>query len=793
MKKGGRFSSIKTKIMLSTLIPVITCFALVIAVTFLSMNTFSKDNAEARFLHTSQRYSQTFEKKLGNALNYLSVLSTFVENQTLSGDMKRETLQKTVFNIVENYDLVDGSSVYFEPDMFDGKDDFYKGSDLGSTNTGRISWYFYKLDGEFVYLREAMEDDIEFELPHYTMAKEANRPIITDPETYEVEGVNLYMFTLTYPVHNDKGEFIGAVTVDVFLDDLCEQLDSETIYDTGYIEIYNERNVIIYCPVYEYIGRTQSELGRDYILPNIGTNASFTNTVSMLNGKESLTVINPIYIPQLDTTFYISVSAPYDEIYAEGRTITMRLLLFCIVVVTLIGVLVYLLVTRLSDPIKDITEKIDKISNGEYSTRIEGKYDGEFAVVKESVNRMAESIELAVHELSAAKEAAEEGDRSKSEFLSRMSHEMRTPMNAIIGMTDVAKGASDPAQIQDCLTKISDASSHLLGVINDILDMSKMEAGKFELNLADFNFEQMMNGVMGVTKYEMNKKKHSLSVSIDPAFPNTLIGDEKRLAQAISSLLSNAAKYTPDNGSIECNATVISVEGDIYTMQVEVIDNGIGMSQHQLEKLFNPFEQADGGNTRKYGGIGLGLVISKRIIEMMGGSIWVVSELGKGSKFSFTFKARKREEVDLPVFMAVKEQEAAPAEKAPMCYAGKTALLADDIEINRDIIMAMLEESGMAFECAENGKEAVEIFSADPDKFDIIFMDMQMPEMDGLEATMAIRMLDVPEAVTIPIIALTANVFREDVIKCLDSGMNNHIGKPINIDDLYEKIDMYLK
>jgi CheY-like chemotaxis protein len=291
----------------------------------------------------------------------------------------------------------------------------------------------------------------------------------------------------------------------------------------------------------------------------------------------------------------------------------------------------------------------------------------------------------------------------------------------------------------------------------------------------------------------MNEKKHTLSVSVDPAIPKTLVGDEKRLIQVISSLLSNSAKYTSEKGLIECNANVISDEDGIYTIQVEVADNGIGMSETSLEKLFNPFEQADGGNTRKYGGIGLGLVISKRIIEMMGGKIWVDSELGKGSKFTFTFKSKKREEINLPAFLEEEKDAEAQAEKAQIFYNNKTALIADDIEINRDIIMAMLEETGMAFVCAENGKEAVEIFSSDPDKFDIIFMDMQMPEMDGLEATMAIRMLDIPEAVTIPIIALTANVFREDIIKCLDAGMNNHIGKPINIDDLFEKMSMYLK
>ena len=770
--------------MLSTLIPVIASFILIFVVIFSTMDAFSKETAEYKFLQTSQKYVFYFEDRLTSALNYLSILSTLIEKQVFTDGMDRETLKNTVLNIVEDYDLIDGSSIYFEADMFDGKDAQYKGTGLGSAKSGKISWYFYRVDDEIMFLPYALEDDIEFELPHYTMAKEANMPIFTDPETYEIEGVNIHMFTLTYPINNKAGEFIGAVTVDIFLDNLFEQLRNEQIYESGYIGVYNDRGIIIYNPIYEYIGLTREEAGLFRDLAEFQENYGFFNSESLLTEQEALIVINPAYIPQLNSTFYISVTAPLDEIYAEGRNTTIRLLSFCIVVVFLIALLVYFLVRRASKPIKEITDNIDKIANGEYSTRIEGDYDGEFVVVKDSVNKMADNIETAVNDLNAALIAAEQSNMAKSEFLSRMSHEMRTPMNAIIGMSDIARGTEDPAQRLKCLDKIGDASNHLLNVINDILDMSMIEAGKFELNLADFNFERMIDGVLLTTKYCMNNKGHELSVSIDSEIPGTLVGDEKRLAQVITSLLSNAAKFTPEGGEIKCNAKVLSEDEGLYTLQVEIIDNGIGISEDQLLNLFSPFEQADGGNTRKYGGTGLGLILSKRIIEMMGGNIWVISELGNGSKFTFSFKAKKREELEKP-----KETD---SDRPPDFLKNKKALIADDIEINRDIIIAMLEGAGMTFECAENGKEAVEIFKANPGSFDVIFMDMQMPEMDGLEATQTIRMLDVPEAITIPIIALTANVYRDDVIKCLDAGMNNHIGKPVMIDDLFEKLSMYL-
>ena len=785
--------SLKTKIMLSILIPVIVSFTLIIIVTFASMNTFSKETAESRFLQTSQKYANNFETKLNDALNYLAILSTVIEKQVAIGDMDRETLRSTVFSIVNEYGLIDGSSVYFEANKFDGKDAEFKGTGLGSTTSGKISWYFYRDNGKIMYLPQAMEDDIEFQLPHYTMAKEANAPIFTDPVTYEVEGVKIHMFTLTYPIKNAGGEFIGAVTVDVFLDDMFAELQNEKIYETGYIGIYNDRDVIIYSPIYDYIGKVRSDVGLENALPASGGESGFDNLVSKINGKEALVVTSKAEIPQLDSIFYIGVSAPLEEIYSEGRDATMRLLLICITIVAAIALLVYVFVGRIYKPIKDITVNINSIASGEYDTRIEGKYDGEFGIVKDSVNIMAENIETAVHDLNTAKDYAEKSNRAKSEFLSRMSHEMRTPMNAIIGMTDIAKGVSDPNQKMQCLDKISDASNHLLGVINDILDVSKMESSQFELDLADFNYEQMMNGILIVTKYYMNEKKHDLSISIDPMIPGTLIGDEKRLAQVIANLLFNAAKFTPNNGKIECNAKVLEDVDGLYTIQVDVIDNGIGMSESTIENLFSSFEQAEGGNTRRYGGTGLGLVISKRIVEMMGGSISVVSEIDKGTKFTFTFKAKSREEINLSGFNKVSENnEKSAKEKTSISYANKKALIADDIEINREIMMAILGETGMTFECAETGLEAVEIFKANPDKFDIIFMDMQMPEMDGLDATMQIRMLDVPEALTVPIIALTANVFREDVIKCLDAGMNNHIGKPIDINDLFEKMDLYL-
>ena len=403
-------------------------------------------------------------------------------------------------------------------------------------------------------------------------------------------------------------------------------------------------------------------------------------------------------------------------------------------------------------------------------------------------------------ELFDLKIEAEQISRYKSEFLSRMSHEMRTPMNAIMGMTAVAQNSNDPEKKEYCLSRIDDASRHLLSLINDILDISKIEADKFELDLAEFDFGRMISNVLNISKFRMDEKEQELTVSIDKAIPPVLIGDEQRLIQVINHLLINAAKFTPEKGLINFNAKICGEENGVYTLQIEITDNGIGIAKNIQERLFHSFEQADGSITRKFGGTGLGLAISKRIVELMGGEIWVESELGEGSKFAFTFKAEKGNGENENTSAQSLRQNVSAADsdvlnintKKLNSYEGKRILLAEDIELNREIFIAMLDDIKIEIECAENGQEAFDMFKAEPGRYDIIFMDMQMPEVDGIEATKRIRALDDPRAASVPIVAVTANVLGEDIEKCLEAGMNDHVGKPINIDELMYKIDKYI-
>jgi len=356
-------------------------------------------------------------------------------------------------------------------------------------------------------------------------------------------------------------------------------------------------------------------------------------------------------------------------------------------------------------------------------------------------------------------------------------------MNAIIGMATIGKTTGDNERRESCFQKIDEASQHLLGIINDILDMSKIAADKLELSLTEFRFEELLSKVKNIVTLQVARKEQRFTVDIDESIPRSIIADEQRLAQVMINLLSNAVKFTPECGSIALTVKKISEADGFCTLRFTVADTGIGISEEQQGRLFTPFEQADGSCSRKFGGTGLGLSISKRIVEMMGGTIWIQSELGKGASFIFDIKAQTGVDPDRVIHTEIKQLP------KNGIFAGKKILVAEDVELNREIIAALLEDTGVEIRFACNGTEAVRQFADNPNEYGLIFMDLQMPEMDGYEATRRIRSSGLPRAKEIPIIAMTANVFHEDVERCLAAGMNGHLGKPIDVEKVVTKLN----
>ena len=590
---------------------------------------------------------------------------------------------------------------------------------------------------------------------------------------------------------------------------------------------------------------------------------------------------------------------------------------------------IYMFVSYLRKIINKVSNFADLAASGDFSKRVDVTETDEFGVMEQRLNAMIASMDAMSKHTAELLNAAENANRSKSDFLSRMSHEIRSPMNAIIGMTQIAKASNSPEKISDCLMKIDNASKHLLALINDVLDMSKIEANKFELTSEEFCLETTLNKIYDMMSVKAEEKKQTLTLSVDKNLPEYIVSDELRFSQVVTNLVSNAVKFTGESGKIDISVRRAGggSESGEHIARVDVKDTGIGLDREQIGKLFKPFEQGDGSISRKFGGTGLGLAINKRIVEMMDGEIWVESEAGRGSVFSFTAKVREgagvaegakkarggrklrtvqakdmrilvvddseeaneytshileklgfscviardgNEAVDAAVkaasdnrpfdiifmdYMMPKlngieaakkireatsenvsivmvsmydwkefEQKAREAgivkcvskpispsaildsisEVLPSCvirnndaevaapavgFSGNTILLAEDIDINREIIAAFLEDTQVNIDFAVNGAEAVEKFQANPDKYDVILMDIQMPEMDGFEATRRIRAMDIKKAKTVPIVAMTANALSEDVQRCKEAGMNDHMAKPVDPEALLFKLN----
>jgi signal transduction histidine kinase/CheY-like chemotaxis protein/methyl-accepting chemotaxis protein len=386
------------------------------------------------------------------------------------------------------------------------------------------------------------------------------------------------------------------------------------------------------------------------------------------------------------------------------------------------------------------------------------------------------------NERDRALDEAKKSSSAKTEFLAKMSHEMRTPLNAIVGMTNIGLKQETAEKKDESFAKIIGASRHLLGVINDVLDMSKIEANKMELSNVSFNLNELVLRIENVMRYRFEEKHQNLVFEIDDKIPSSLFGDDQRFSQVCINLLSNANKFTPANGKVTFNLELSSLINDIVRVKGFVLDTGIGIKESEAIKLFNPFVQADSSTTRKYGGTGLGLVISKKITELMNGDIRIESKIGEGSKFIF--------EVEFKLIEETKKIDEDDSSIFDSDFSDYRILLVEDVDINREIVRSLLESTNIKIDEVENGFLAIEKFKEEKGKYDLIFMDLQMPIMDGITSAKEIRKL--PIGKKIPIVAMTANVFKEDIDKCFQAGMNDHIGKPIDLKELFTKLAFFL-
>ena len=400
-------------------------------------------------------------------------------------------------------------------------------------------------------------------------------------------------------------------------------------------------------------------------------------------------------------------------------------------------------------------------------------------LMRRTFDRIQENEQLEVR-LSAAEEAS----KAKTFFLSNMSHDIRTPLNAIIGYTTLANGEGVTFEEKSgYIDKIGIAGRQLLDIVNDVLDMSRIESGKFILEPTCVNLENCAREVCDLVRVQLEAKKIRLSLSCDVTHKWVLC-DKVMMDRAVMNLLCNAGKFTEENGSVSLQLKELAGSEGTGRYEIRIKDTGIGMSQEFVERLFVPFERERTSTVSKIQGTGLGLAITKSIVDMMGGDISVQTEKGKGTEFTIT--------ADFP--LAEPAEEICSCEGEEVSFEGLRALLVEDNMINMEIAQILLDQAGFLIETAENGKIALEMTAAsEPGYYDVILMDIQMPVMDGYTAAQAIRALPDPGLAGIPIIAMTANAFQEDIKKAEEAGMNGHIAKPLDIPDMKATLQRVLK
>ena len=636
----------------------------------------------------------------------------------------------------------------------------------------------------------------------FTKPKQSEKAVWMDP--YWNDNIDCYIITYTMPIYS-KGQFVGVVGMDFDYNDLMDMVEEIHFNEKGTAYLKTADGKLHYHPGEQSPSRFHGDDDLTFINRDVVDEEATASDqlIYYRNGNNE----RAMTFTTLRNGMKLVLSSTRSEIYAGRNALMLRVFGISFILGVIVMVFSLYCVRSLVRPIDELTKAVWKIKNQDYQLETPAKFPGEFRVLWQGIEMAAKALRekealnrstLAVKNkrLAIAVAEARRANAAKSEFLSRMSHDIRTPMNAIIGMSTLAKEyANNPKKLIDYMEKIKASSNYLLAIINDVLEMSRIESGKLSISLGEVDLNRVMEHLRVMVEPQIMARQHTLTIDTANVKHTRFISDGLRLQRVFMNIVSNSIKYTKNGGYLSIVVKELPAESPNHsTYEFVFQDNGIGMSEEFQQKLFQPFVREQDDHQTVVNGTGLGMAITKAIINLLGGKITVKSQLEKGTSVKLLLTCETIDETAGKMEPGEEANRKVIKDFSELNCRGKRILLVDDIAMNQEIVENMLEVTGAITETAVNGQAAVAAFEKHPEGYyDLIFMDIRMPLMDGYEATKRIRGLNRADAQTIPIIAMSADAFAEDVEKAKAAGMNEHLAKPIDIAQLTRVLQHYLR